>query len=161
LDFAPRLSFALLGGFALHCSAMSAYPLLSALLGGLLIGLAASLLLWGAGHAAGVSGIAGGLLRGSAGDWGWRAEFLGGLVAGGLLLRVLLPGSLQAPAANMVVLALAGVLVGLGAGLSGGCTSGHGICGLGRLSGRSLVAVLVFMFTGVVVVALVRMGGGS
>jgi uncharacterized protein len=135
------------------------FALFTALLGGVLIGAAASLLLWGAGHAAGVSGIAAGLLPARAGDWRWRAEFVGGLVAGGLVLRWLAPERLGAPAGSFVLLAVAGVLVGFGARLSGGCTSGHGICGLGRLSGRSLAAVVVFMLTGALVVALVRHGG--
>jgi uncharacterized membrane protein YedE/YeeE len=133
---------------------MSDIAWLPALLGGLIIGVAASLLLWGAGHAAGVSGIAGGLLTARGAEWRWRAEFIGGLIAGGLLLRWLAPERLGVPAGGMVGLALAGLLVGFGSRLSGGCTSGHGICGLGRLSGRSLVAVVVFMFTGALVVAL-------
>jgi uncharacterized protein len=127
---------------------------LPALLGGLTIGVAASLLLWGAGHAAGISGIAGGLLTARGQEWRWRAEFIAGLIAGGLLLRWLAPGWLGAPAGGALGLAVAGLLVGFGARLSGGCTSGHGICGLGRLSGRSLVAVMVFMFTGALTVAL-------
>jgi uncharacterized protein len=127
---------------------------LPALLGGLTIGVAASLLLWGAGHAAGVSGIAGGLLTARGAEWRWRAEFIGGLIAGGLLLRWLAPGWMGVPAGGALSLAVAGLLVGSGARLSGGCTSGHGICWLGRLSGRSLVAVMVFMFTGALAVAL-------
>jgi uncharacterized protein len=143
---------------ALHSPTMSA--LVTALFGGLLIGAAASLLLWGAGHAAGVSGIAAGVWPSRAGDWRWRAEFLGGLVTGGVLLRWLAPERLVAPAGSLLLLALAGGLVGFGARLSGGCTSGHGICGLGRLSGRSLAAVVTFMLTGAIVVALVGPGGG-
>jgi uncharacterized protein len=132
-----------------------------ALLGGLLIGAAASLLLWGAGHAAGVSGIAAGLLPARSSDWRWRAEFVAGLVAGGLLLRALWPERLGAPAGSLALLALAGLLVGFGARLSGGCTSGHGICGLGRLSGRSLGAVIVFMVTGAIAVGFLRHGGAG
>jgi uncharacterized protein len=128
---------------------------LFALLGGLLIGASASLLLWGAGRTAGISGIAAGLLSARGTEWRWRAQFIGGLLAGGALLRWLAPGSIAPPAASLGVLVAAGLLVGFGARLSGGCTSGHGICGLGRLSGRALAAVLVFMFTGALVVALV------
>jgi uncharacterized protein len=140
---------------------MSGFGLVSALLGGMLVGVAASLLLWGAGRPAGVSGIAGGLLTARAGDWRWRAEFVLGLLVGGLVLRWLRPDWLGAPAGSLLGLGVAGLLVGFGASISGGCTSGHGICGLGRLSGRSLVAVLAFMFTGVLAVALVRRIGGA
>jgi uncharacterized membrane protein YedE/YeeE len=138
---------------------MSGFTPGASLLGGLLIGVAAALLLWGSGRAAGVSGIAAGLLT-PAGDWLWRAQFVGGLVAGGLLLRWLVPWAAAPPAGGLLALAAGGLLVGFGARLGGGCTSGHGICGLGRLSRRSLVAVAVFMATAAVVVFLVRHGGG-
>ncbi len=134
---------------------MFSSDLLFALLGGMLIGAAASLLLWGAGHAAGVSGIAAGVFSERGDAWRWRAEFVAGLVVGGVLLRVVAPERLGAAPASLAALAVAGVLVGFGARVSGGCTSGHGICGLGRLSGRSLVAVIVFMATGALTVALV------
>ncbi len=137
---------------------MTGFSPLPSLLGGVLIGLAAFLLLWGVGRSAGISGIAGGLLDAGRGDRGWRAEFIGGLIAGGLLLHWLRPGSFGAPAGGWLGLLVAGLLVGFGARWSGGCTSGHGICGLGRLSRRSLVAVLVFMSTGAVVVALLNRG---
>jgi uncharacterized membrane protein YedE/YeeE len=139
---------------------MSSFTPWSSFAGGLLIGAAAVLLLWGVGRAAGVSGIAGGLLSARAGDWRWRAEFVGGLLVGGVLLRLVRPDCFGTPAGSWATLALAGLLVGFGARLSGGCTSGHGICGLGRLSGRSLVAVVAFMFTGAAAVALLRHGVG-
>jgi uncharacterized protein len=130
-------------------------PRVMAFAGGLLVGLAAALLLWGTGRIAGVSGIAGGLLPVRRGDWGWRAQFIGGLVAGGLLLRWWHPQALGVPSGSVLVLALAGLLVGFGTRVGGGCTSGHGICGIGRLSPRSVVAVLVFVATGMLTVALV------
>lgn len=124
------------------------------LLGGMLVGLAASLLLGASGRTAGVSGIAGGLVVPRRNDWLWRVLFLAGLVAGGLVLRWASPGALEAPVGTLSRLATAGALVGFGSRLGGGCTSGHGICGLARLSRRSLVAVVVFMTTGALVVAL-------
>ena len=140
---------------------MTGFTPVPSLVGGLLVGVAALLLLWGTGRSAGISAIAGGLLDAPPGDRGWRAEFVGGLIAGGLLLRWLRPESFAAPAGSWEALALAGLLVGFGARLSGGCTSGHGICGLGRLSKRSLVAVIVFMVTGAVTVALLHRGAGA
>jgi uncharacterized membrane protein YedE/YeeE len=130
---------------------------LAPLLGGVLIGASALLLLGLIGRIAGVSGIAGGLLRAAPGDRAWRLAFLAGLALGGLLLTRLLPAAIprELPAPWPVV-ALAGLLVGYGARAAGGCTSGHGVCGLGRRSGRSLVAVLVFMTAGVFAAQVVR-----
>ncbi len=137
--------------------------LLLPLLGGVLIGVSALLLLWLCGRVAGVSGIVGGLLGASRGDRVWRLAFVGGLVLGGVVLRMLAPTSVPTglPHAWPVVV-LAGVLVGFGAARANGCTSGHGVCGLGRRSPRSLVAVLTFMATGIIT-ALLRpwLGGGS
>jgi uncharacterized membrane protein YedE/YeeE len=134
------------------------------LLGGILIGLAASLLLLFNGRVAGISGIAGELLFPSRGQWSWRAAFLGGLVGGGLLLRALFPQALGAPAVSGVgVTVLAGLLVGFGTRLGNGCTSGHGICGVSRGARRSLVATGTFMVTGALTVFLARhiLGGPS
>lgn len=140
-------------------------PLLSPLLGGVLIGSSALLLLGLSGRIAGVSGIVGGLVRAPAGDRGWRIAFLGGLLLGGLLLLRFapstLPPGLPAPWPLVVV---AGLLVGYGAGAGNGCTSGHGVCGLGRRSPRSLAAVLVFMTTGALAAQLLRpllLGGAA
>ena len=136
--------------------------LLHSFLGGVLIGVAASLLLGGAGRTAGISGIAAGLLAPEPeGTRDWRLQFLAGLVAGGLLLRWWRPEAIAAPPASLGVLVLAGLLVGFGTRVGGGCTSGHGICGLARLSVRSLVAVVVFITLGMVTVAAVRLGGGA
>ena len=127
------------------------------LLGGILIGLASSLLLLFNGRIAGISGIAGGLLLPSRGELGWRAAFLGGLVGGGLLLRAFFPQMLGAPAVTGVGLTvLAGLLVGFGTRLGNGCTSGHGVCGLSRGSLRSLVATGTFMVTGALTVFVIR-----
>ena len=134
------------------------HAILHPLLGGLLIGGAALLLLGLTGKIAGVSGIVGRVVApDDPGDRGWRLAFLGGLVLGGLVLQRLAPATLPAglPASTPVV-ALAGLLVGWGASAANGCTSGHGVCGLGRRSKRSLAAVLVFMATGILTALFVR-----
>jgi uncharacterized membrane protein YedE/YeeE len=118
--------------------------------GGILIGLAAVLLLAVTGRIAGVSGILGGLLTArSGGERSWRLLFVLGLIAGAGLYRLFygpLPIQIQS---NVPVLLAAGVLVGLGTRLGSGCTSGHGVCGLARLSPRSLLATVTFMLFGV------------
>lgn len=120
-----------------------------ALVGGALIGLSASLLLLFHGRIAGISGILGQMLRANVPDRAFRFAFLLGLLAAGLVARLLKPELLGAPVTgNMAMLAGAGLLVGYGTRLGGGCTSGHGVCGLSRLSVRSLVATLTFMATG-------------
>lgn len=123
-----------------------------ALLGGILIGLSASLLLWFHGQVAGISGIFGSLfLRGQA--TALRVSFVLGLLAAGLLAGLLRPTAFEAlPARSLAVTAIAGLLVGFGTRLGNGCTSGHGVCGLSRLSLRSLVATLTFMAFGVLTV---------
>jgi len=121
----------------------------SALLGGALIGLAASVMLLGAGRVAGISGIFGGLLAPRAGDVAWRLAFVGGLLAAGVGAALFVPSAFASDLVRPpLVLALAGVLVGYGTRLGNGCTSGHGVCGLSRLSPRSLASVLTFMLTG-------------
>jgi len=127
----------------------------SALLGGALIGVAATLLLLLNGRIAGVSGIAGGLLRPATGDVAWRALFLLGLMigAGGYGLVDLVPIRIDA---SLPILVLGGLLVGFGTQLGKGCTSGHGVCGIARLSRRSIVATLVFMISAGLTVYLVR-----
>ncbi len=125
----------------------------SALAGGLLIGLAAALLILLEGRIAGISGIVGGLLQPlRAGDVAWRLAFALGLVAAPLLCQALAelpPSRIDGGWATLVV---AGLLVGFGSRLGSGCTSGHGVCGLSRLSPRSLVATIVFMTAGFVTV---------
>ena len=130
---------------------------LTALCGGLLIGLSASVLLLFNGRIAGISGIVGGLLqRHRAGDLVWRVAFVLGLVLAPVLYRLFgeLPESRID--AGWAMLVVAGVLVGFGSRLGSGCTSGHGVCGLSRLSPRSLVATATFMSTGFMAVYLVR-----
>ena len=126
-------------------------------LGGVLIGSAAGALMVVMGRIAGVSGIIGGLLPPRAGDTAWRASFVAGLVAGGMCLELLAPDPFRGLAATpYAVLLPAGLLVGFGASLGSGCTSGHGVCGVSRLSPRSIVATLTFMLTGALTVYVVR-----
>jgi hypothetical protein len=125
----------------------------SSLLGGVLIGLATAALLLFNGRVAGISGIVGGLLRPVADEWAWRAWFVAGLLAGGLLVRALAAGAFAIDVhRSWPLLALGGVLVGFGARLGSGCTSGHGVCGLSRFSARSWVATAVFTATGALTV---------
>jgi hypothetical protein len=125
----------------------------SALVGGLLIGAAASLLWWSLGRTAGISGIWADLSHGE-----HRAPFLGGLLVGAAILAWLSPESFGAPReASLAQLAAAGLLVGVGTRLGGGCTSGHGVCGLSRRSPRSLAAVVTFL--GVAMVTATVAGG--
>lgn len=133
---------------------MNVSEALHALGGGTLIGLGASLLLLSIGQGAGVSGVLDGALRRDAPGWRWA--FLGGLSLGGVAMRALDPGLVPGSAAGFGTLALAGLLVGIGTRVSGGCTSGHGIVGNSRLSPRSMVATAAFMGLGFATVALVR-----
>lgn len=127
----------------------------SALLGGALIGLAALLLMAGIGRIAGISGILNNALENREGR-GWRMLFLLGLIIGVALPALLGQVQYQSSPAHWPLLILAGLLVGFGTRLGNGCTSGHGICGLARLSPRSLIAVLVFMGAGFISVYLLR-----
>jgi len=130
---------------------------LTALCGGLLIGLSAAVLLLCNGRIAGISGIVGGLLqRYKAGDFGWRAAFVSGLILAPVLYRVFGELPQSRIDANWATLVVAGVLVGFGSRLGSGCTSGHGVCGISRLSPRSLVATATFMSTGFIAVYVVR-----
>jgi len=136
--------------------------ILWATVGGGLIGLAASWLLLAKGRVAGISGIVGGLL----GKWdvqsAWRLSFLMGLLLGGGVLMLALPAAIAAPAdRSLVLVAIAGALVGYGTRLSKGCTSGHGVCGLTRFSFRSLVATLTFMATGFATATILGLVGGA
>ena len=132
------------------------FPPLSAPLGVILIGLSAVLLMSLLGRIAGISGIAASLLPPRAADWPWRLAFILGLVLGTLLVGALrLAPPLTFPMA-LPGMAVAGLLVGFGAVIGNGCTSGHGVCGIARLSKRSLVATATFMLTAVVVVYVVR-----
>lgn len=133
------------------------HPYLGALCGGVLIGLAAVLLMAALGRIAGVSGIASGLIVGGASDRTWRLAFVLGLLAGPLLLWWLRGDSgIGAPQVGLPWMALAGLLVGFGTGIGSGCTSGHGVCGVARWSPRSLWATAVFMLFGMAAVYVVR-----
>ena len=142
---------------------MQPFDPLPALAGGALIGLSASLFLLTHGRIAGISGLFGGLLEPKAPDRPIRLVFIAGLLAAGLLFAWLLPGALPDVApAPLGGMAAAGLLVGYGTRLGSGCTSGHGVCGLSRLSARSLAATLTFMATAGVTVFVFRhlLGGG-
>jgi uncharacterized membrane protein YedE/YeeE len=130
---------------------------MTALAGGILIGLSATLLLWLNGRIAGVSGVLNGVLFQQRGDVSWRAAFLAGLVVAGGLYMAFVPGAaLPRTDFSRTGLVVAGLLVGFGTRMGNGCTSGHGVCGLGRLSLRSLVAVLTFMATAIATNFVVR-----
>jgi uncharacterized protein len=126
---------------------MDNFTPVSALAGGVLIGLASVWLLAANGRIAGVSGILHGLFVQPPGDRVWRVAFIAGLIAAGLAWHLFVDVTPR-QGFGLGWAALAGALVGFGTRVGGGCTSGHGVCGLGRLSVRSLVAVAVFMATG-------------
>jgi uncharacterized membrane protein YedE/YeeE len=122
---------------------------LLALAGGTMIGAASALLFLTHGRVAGISGIVGALVPPtSTRDRDWRLAFLIGLLAAGAIAGVAMPSAVGASVRSLPVVVLAGLLVGFGTRLGSGCTSGHGVCGLSRLSARSLIAVGTFMATG-------------
>lgn len=138
---------------------MTDFTPLAGTIGGILIGLSAVVLMASVGRIAGLSGIFGGLLTSHSGhEWSWRAIFTAGLLAGAALAglggafdttTITFPG-------HAALLVISGLLVGAGSALGSGCTSGHGICGLSRLSMRSLVSTLVFMGVAIATVFVVR-----
>ena len=132
-----------------------------ALIGGILIGLAATLLLIGSGRVAGVSGILGGLLVPTDGDRRWRAPFFMGLLVAGAVAAWLAPESIGASPRSLPMLVIAGLLVGAGTRIGNGCTSGHGVCGLSRLSPRSFASTLAFIAVGMITAYLVGSFGGE
>jgi len=132
-----------------------------ALIGGILIGLAATLLLVGSGRVAGVSGILGGLLVPTDGDRRWRALFFMGLLVAGAVAAWLAPESIGASPRSLPMLVIAGLLVGAGTRIGNGCTSGHGVCGLSRLSPRSFASTLTFIAVGMITAYLVGSFGGE
>ena len=138
---------------AIAWNAFTPWP---ALIGGLLIGLAAAMFVLLNGRIAGISGVLGGLFKPTRGDLGWRVAFIGGLIGAPLVYAIFstLP-SVQIDAGYGALL-VAGFLVGVGTRLGSGCTSGHGVCGLSRLSARSLVATATFMAAGFVTVFVLR-----
>ena len=136
---------------------MADFTPVSAAIGGALIGLSATLLMLLTGRIAGISGIFGGCLGFGINDKGWRIAFIAGLVLAPLIaVRIGYAMPLPQMPASWIIVIVAGVLVGLGTRLGGGCTSGHGICGIARLSDRSIAATAIFMFAAIVVVAVMR-----
>ncbi|MET3650787.1 YeeE/YedE family protein [Dyella japonica] len=132
------------------------HPWISSLIGGVMIGLSAVLLMASMGRIAGISGIASSLLTGVR-DQGWRIVFLLGLVAAPWLLSLLRgENAIGAPVVSWPWMAAAGLLVGLGTRIGSGCTSGHGVCGLARLSRRSLLATVFFVVAGMATVFVIR-----
>ena len=128
----------------------------TAAIGGVIIGLGAALLVLVNGRVAGISGIVGGMLRPPAGEFGWRLAFTAGLLMAPLAYAIAGPRPPITIDASYPVLIFAGLLVGVGTRYAGGCTSGHGVCGLSRLSPRSLVATLSFMVAGFATVFVLR-----
>jgi uncharacterized membrane protein YedE/YeeE len=141
---------------------VNSIPFLPPLLGGLILGLGALWLLFSLGRVAGISGIAWGALAGPDRDWRWL--FLAGLLGGGAITHWLfelpLPAESTAP---LGLLISSGLLVGFGTRFGGGCTSGHGVCGIGRRSPRSMIATLIFMMSGMLTVYVIRhvLGAGA
>lgn len=130
----------------------------TALTGGILLGIASAAFILLNGRVLGISGIVGGLLAPRRADIGWRLSFLLGLLLAPTALTLLAPGLMRAPRidAGTLTLIAAGLLVGFGTRYGSGCTSGHGVCGLSRLSPRSLVATLTFMAAGFATVFVIR-----
>jgi len=134
---------------------------LPALAGGALIGLAASGLMFLLGQVAGISGMVTGLLTPVAGQWPWRGSFVAGLFSGGFIWALLDPSVFGHIPRPLPVIALAGVIVGYGVSVGGGCTSGHGVCGISRLSRRSMAATFTFMTFGIATAAVWRIFVGA
>lgn len=128
----------------------------SSLVGGIVIGLATAMFLLLNGRIAGISGILGGLLRPTKGDVGWRVAFVVGLIFSPMAFSVAAPLPAVQIDADATFLIMAGLLVGIGTRYGSGCTSGHGVCGLSRLSPRSMVATALFMLAGFVTVFITR-----
>ena len=129
----------------------------NALIGGGLIGLASAALLLLTGKVAGISGILYGLLTNEKGQRAWKLSFVLGMVAAGLVLGWLYPPAfMETPMRRMPTFIAAGILIGFGARLGGGCTSGHGICGVARLSARSITASLAWVISGALVLWITK-----
>lgn len=133
-----------------------------ALIGGALIGLAASGLLVLTGKTAGISGIVDGVLRRERNESLWKGAFLAGLILGGAILAFILPENMAVTGVRALpLIAVSGLLVGVGTRMGGGCTSGHGVCGIGRLNLRSLVGTLAFIATGALTVLVANLIAGA
>jgi uncharacterized membrane protein YedE/YeeE len=141
---------------------MDNFTPIASLVGGVLIGLSATILLLFNGRIAGISGILYNGLFGARDEARWRLAFLGGLILAGLVVWLVSPGLFAVEYDRSIwAVAVAGLLVGIGVRLGSGCTSGHGVCGLSRLSPRSLVATLTFITTGAITVWVARLVGGA
>ena len=131
--------------------------MLMPLTGGILIGFSASMMLLFSGRIAGVSGIFGGIMFKQGKERAWRLSFITGLIFGGILLYAINAEFFEnSSGRGLLAVNIAGFLVGIGTRVGGGCTSGHGVCGIGRLSVRSIVATVAFVFAGMVAVVLVK-----
>ena len=136
---------------------MTEFTPFAATVGGILIGLSAVMLMLSIGRIAGVSGIASRLLPPVAEDYGWRLAFVAGIMAAPLFVRWAVGAPIeQTVSSNAVLMVMAGLLVGFGSVLGSGCTSGHGVCGISRLSARSVIATLIFMTTAFLTVFIGR-----
>ena len=136
---------------------MTEFTPIASALGGMLIGLSAVLLMLSMGRIAGVSGIASRLLPPVAEDYGWRLAFVAGILAAPVLVQSATGMEIkQAVSTDLALMGSAGLLVGFGSVLGNGCTSGHGVCGISRLSGRSIAATLTFMATAFATVFVAR-----
>lgn len=135
---------------------------MSAIFGGILIGLAVSFLLLFNGRLVGISGIIGGLLAPTTPDKKWRLFFMAGLISGGMLLRSIYPEAFTLISKNKIIdYIIAGIFVGFGTLLGSGCTSGHGVCGISRLSIRSILATITFICFGIISVILFKLIRGE
>ena len=136
---------------------MENFTPISAFIGGILIGLASALLMALHGRIAGISGILGGLLTSNNNDWNWRIAFVAGLIIAPVVY-LFVTGTVAAIelTTSPITLIIAGLLVGFGTRLGSGCTSGHGVCGMARLSLRSMVATVVFVLTAILTVFISR-----
>ena len=131
--------------------------MLMPLTGGILIGFSASMMLLFSGRIAGVSGIFGGILFQQGKERAWRLSFITGLIFGGILLYAINAEFFEnSSGRGLLAVNIAGFLVGIGTRVGGGCTSGHGVCGIGRLSVRSIVATVTFVFAGMLAVVLFK-----
>ena len=136
---------------------MTEFEVLMPLTGGVLIGISASMMLLFSGRIAGVSGIFGGTLFKHGKERAWRFSFIAGLIAGGVLLYIINAEFFEnSSGRGLLAVTIAGLLVGIGTRIGGGCTSGHGVCGIGRFSGRSLTATVTFVLAGMAIVVLVE-----
>ena len=134
---------------------MTEFEVVMPLVGGILIGIAAALTLLFSGKIAGISGIFGGMFFQQGEERTWQSAFVAGLIAGGVLLYSINTDYFEnSSERGLVVVTISGLLVGIGTRVGGGCTSGHGVCGIGRLSARSLAATITFVVAGMAMVAL-------